>query len=68
MDDIKYLCHLANDKKPKATACGEPWQGWQAPKDLDLYSFSYILSPHNPPRPHVDKIRLCQACAKWRIE
>lgn len=55
-----YVAHLSNDDNPKQTACGEPWQGWQAPEDIDLRDI--ILPPHTPPQG--GSVRQCQACAK----
>jgi hypothetical protein len=64
-----YVAHLADDRYRLFTACGEPWQGWQAPVDLDLKLKSsdpraMVLPPHNQPRPHEDAIRQCQACLR----
>lgn len=57
----EYVAHLADDEKPKTTACGEPWQGWQAP---DVLWPTVELPPHDPPRSHGDLIRQCRACMK----
>jgi len=59
-----FISHLKDDNSV-GTACGEPWQGWQAPKDLDLKDpEAIILPPHDQPRPHKDRIRFCGACRK----
>lgn len=42
-----YVAHLADEARPLATACGEPWQGWQAPEDIDPRSV--VLPPHDQP-------------------
>jgi hypothetical protein len=60
----RHVAHLSDDTKPMTTACGEPWQGWQAPPDLDLIPDTYTLPPHERPRPHIDEVRFCQACRK----
>ena len=62
-----YTAHLARDGNRLETACGEPWQGWQAPAALDLApqkaGYPAPLPPHRPPQ-HGDRIRQCQACAR----
>ncbi len=61
----EYVSHLAADTTAAATFCGEPWQGWQAPFNLDLLDPKAVtLPPQSPPRPHLDRIRFCGACAK----
>ena len=66
-----YIAHLARDANPLETACGEPWQGWQAPTNLDLQPAwmpnRATLPPRDQPRPHVDAIRQCQACMRVAI-
>lgn len=62
----EYVSHLAADVRPMATACGEPWQGWQAPEDLP--SGTLVLPPHEQPRPHQDPIRFCRACQQRALE
>lgn len=59
-----YIAHLRSDATT-GTACGEPWQGWQAPPELEHDPYSRVLPPYdlNPPT-HRDSIRQCQACAK----
>ena len=64
-----YIAHLADATDLLSTFCGEPWQGWQAPEDLDLKTRvddprSTTIAPHSQPRPHQDRIRQCQACAR----
>lgn len=60
-----YTAHLLSDSNPLETACGESWQGWQAPDQLDLRDPKAVtLPPHTEPRPHYDKVRQCQACLK----
>jgi hypothetical protein len=61
---VSHVAHLRSDSGV-GTACGEPWQGWQAPHDLDIRDPRAItLAPHSEPRPHKDKIRQCQACRR----
>lgn len=62
LSSIRYVAHLADDGDLTTTACGEPWQGWQAPKRVDRRN---TVPPHDLPRPHTDLIRQCQAC--WRV-
>ena len=59
-----YTAHLADGDHPDRTACGEPWQGWQAPRtaSYELTPRTVELPPHEEPRAHVDEIRQCQAC------
>jgi hypothetical protein len=60
----EYTAHLADDERPHSTACGESWQSWQAPKDLDLVDpQAEVLPPVEGPGPHV-RIRFCGACRK----
>lgn len=57
-----YVAHLADGD---TTACGEPWQGWQAPR-TDTYELTpgtVELPPHDQPRPS-DRLRQCQACVR----
>lgn len=62
-----YTAHLARDDNPLYTACGEPWQGWQAPSDLDLRDpHAITLAPHDPPT--WESIRQCQACLRVAME
>lgn len=52
-----HVSHLADDNNPDSTVCGNPWQSWQhqtAPSTVHI----------SPPRPHTDRIRLCQACRR----
>lgn len=56
-----YTAHLAQDHRPLLTACGESWQGWQAPEDPDPYARN--IPPHAEPGPN-DPIRQCQACLR----
>lgn len=58
-----YVSHLADDNDPTETACGEPWQGWQEPDDCRRRT-GFVLTPFEQPRPHVDPIRFCGACAR----
>lgn len=62
----QHTAHLADAAKPDYTACGEPWQGWQAPTtaSYEMTPRNVELPPHDPPRPHRDAIRQCQACLK----
>lgn len=65
--DIRYVAHLARDANRFETACGEPWQGWQEPAGADRHTPAdryLVVPPHDPPRPHVDPIRQCQACLR----
>lgn len=63
MDD--YTSHLSDRKNPIYTACGESWQGWQAPEELKSKDpLARTLPPHSQPRSHLDRIRQCQACLK----
>jgi hypothetical protein len=58
-----YISHLASDSDPRFTACGSAWQGWQEPDDAPRdFGPGGPLPPHDPPRPHQDKIRFCGAC------
>lgn len=63
-----YTAHLANDERPDYTACGEPWQGWQAPQtdSYELTPGNVELPPHYEPQ-RGDTIRQCQACARSAI-
>jgi hypothetical protein len=59
----EYVAHLTCNDSSLRTACGEPWQGWQAPEGLDPHSV--ILPPHGPPSgDSVVGIRQCGACMK----
>lgn len=60
---MTYTAHLARDDNPDYTLCGEPWQGWQAPKtdSYELTPGNVELPPHYPPEKD-DVIRQCQAC------
>lgn len=64
-----YTAHLRRDDSP-GTACGEPWQGWQEPFDMDLCDpYAAALPPMQPPRARndpggPDRIRRCQACLR----
>jgi len=63
MRDV-FTAHLASGRNPLYTACGEPWQGWQAPfnnRELEL-------PPHHQPRPHQDRVRQCQTCFRRALE
>jgi hypothetical protein len=59
----EFVAHLASDGDPRATACGEPWQGWQEPENPDRENYG-VLPPHDQPRPRKDRIRQCQACLR----
>jgi hypothetical protein len=59
--DARFVAHLGDDDNPNFTACGEPWQDWQAPKDADLLGVP-VLPGQDKPKAHVDRIRQCQAC------
>ena len=59
-----YISHLADDGDPRVTACGEPWQGWQEPDNAPRV---IVDPPHDPPRPHADQIRMCQACLRVAV-
>jgi hypothetical protein len=65
----EYTAHLSSDEKPDYTACGEPWQGWQAPHtdSYELTPGNVELPPHDEPRPHRDRTRQCQACLKVAV-
>jgi hypothetical protein len=60
-----YVAHLGDDERPDYTACGEPWQGWQAPvtTSYELTPGNVELPPHDPPRSK-DGVRQCQACLR----
>lgn len=61
-----YIAHLAAANGLE-TACGEPWQGWQEPFDADLGVSPgryRVDPPMSKPRPHIDRIRQCQACLR----
>jgi hypothetical protein len=58
-----FTAHLASDTNPLVTACGEPWQGWQAPPD----NRDHELPPHQQPQ-QGDRIRQCQACLRRAME
>lgn len=60
VEQASYTSHLAVGNSLEETACGEPWQGWQAP---DGYNGNTI-PPNTPPKPHQTEIRLCQACRR----
>jgi hypothetical protein len=60
----QYVAHLRLSESSTATVCGEPWQGWQLPLDADYERDNPPLSPHEQPRPHIDPIRQCRACAQ----
>ena len=66
VDDLQHTAHLADDEQPDRTACGEPWQGWQAPTtaSYEMTPGNVELPPHDKPRAHVDRIHQCQACRK----
>ena len=61
---VMRIAHRANEDTTD-TACGEPWQGWQAPEELDQHSV--VLPPHAQPT-HGESVRQCQACAKVAAE
>lgn len=60
-----YIAHLGRDRtRYSPTLCGETWQGWQAPPDIDLHDPKFEpLPPMRQPR-RGDRIRECQACLK----
>lgn len=59
-----YVAHLVHANGFN-TACGEPWQGWQEPFDMDLLDpRHHPIPPFDDPRPHQDSIRQCQACLR----
>lgn len=62
-----FTAHLASDADPRATACGEPWQGWQEP---DLPCVDEVagspLPPHGEPGRN-DRVRQCQACFRVAV-
>lgn len=58
-----YLEHRAHPDNKWVTACGAPWQYWQAPPGLALNSRVTILPPHSDPAPG-DEIRTCPACVR----
>lgn len=63
--DNGHVSHLADNERPASTACGEPWQGWQAPSNLTMLDpKAFTLAPHDPPRPHIESVRLCRACQR----
>lgn len=62
-----YISHIAEDgTRPLATACGEPWQQWQAPDETDPENLP--VPPDTPPIPHKTEIRFCGACRKIAVE
>ncbi len=58
----EYVSHRAvNPPHTHLTACGEPWQGWQAP---ELARPEDVVSPHAQPVPDRTRIRPCRACLR----
>jgi hypothetical protein len=53
-----YVAHFCAENL-RDTACGEFWQGWQAPSGV-----VECVAPYAQPRPHVDPIRPCRACLR----
>lgn len=60
----EYVAHLADDANPLVTACGESWQGWQAPEGIDPHLV--VLGPHETPA-RDDCVRLCGACRRAMV-
>ena len=58
-EQAPYTSHLL-DTNNRDTACGEPWQGWQAP---ETYSGDTI-PPNQKPISHQTQVRLCNACKR----
>src|ERR1041384_2330894 len=65
---IRHTAHMARDDNPSLTACGEPWQGWQAPrtKAYERLPDTVELPPHDKPK-RGEKVRQCQACLREAI-
>lgn len=55
----QHVKHLSTPENRLHTACGENWQGWQAPTDPDMDVI--IDKPMNPPRLD-DTVIPCEAC------
>ena len=63
-----YVSHLSEGPpREHLTACGEPWQVWQAPERYCDIPGVVVLPPHYEPRSHVDEIRACQACERTSV-
>ena len=70
---VMHVAHAASTSDPLSTSCGEPWQGWQAPKGLAEAraraggGWPAPLPPHQPGAAGVP-VRFCGACARIVIE
>lgn len=60
-----YVAHVADDRIRSSTACGAPWQRWQAPPGWR----GPVIGPSDQPRGvgmgrAADMIRQCPRCTR----
>ena len=59
---VMYLSHAASGRSRLVTLCGQPWQQWQAPRDMGLF-----VVPPAGPVPTGAKIAFCEACRQLSL-